>query len=107
MLRDRFFNAYQAVVKKKYIDPDTIISISSDIDCLDKLRAEVCSIPKKPNGAGKIQIVSKEDLKKKPYELPSPNLFDSVMMAWDVPEIQNDAIIDDDEYHHHANSWMN
>lgn len=86
-LHDRFYNAYLAVEKGQYIDPDKMISLSSEIECLDQLRAEVCRIPKKPNGNGKIQIMSKEEMKKKPYELPSPNLADSLMMSLDTPQI--------------------
>jgi phage terminase large subunit len=88
-LADRFYNAYQAVEKGKYIDPDTLISISSDIECIDELRAEICKIPRKDTGNGKIQILSKVDMAKKPYELPSPNLADSLMMSLDVPDIGN------------------
>ena len=93
-LRDRFYNTYLSVVKGQYVDPDKMISLSSDIECLDQLRAEVCRIPKKPNGNGKIQIMSKDDMKKKPYEIPSPNLADSLMMALDAPNISNTASIE-------------
>ena len=79
-LRDRFYNTYRAVVKGEYIDPDTMISLSSDIDCLDQLRAEVCRIPKKPNGNGLIQIMSKDDMLRI-HKIPSPNLADSLMMS--------------------------
>jgi phage terminase, large subunit, PBSX family len=78
-LADRFYNTYRAIEKGVYINPDDLISLSSDIECLKKLRAELCSIPLKPGG--KIQILSKEEMKKKPYNLPSPNLADSVMMS--------------------------
>lgn len=91
-LRDRFYNTYLAVVKGQYIDPDLMISLSSDIDCLDQLRAEVCRIPQKPNGNGKIQILSKEEMKRKPYELASPNLADSLMMSLDTPQINNTVV---------------
>lgn len=79
-LRDKFYATYRAVVKGDYIDPDKMISLSSDIKCLDQLRAEVCRIPLKRNDNSKIQIMSKLEMSKKPYELPSPNLADSLMM---------------------------
>jgi len=79
-LRDRFYNTYRAVKKNEYVDPDTIISLSSEIDCLDQLRAEVCRIPKKPNGNGLIQIMSKDDMLRI-HKIPSPNLADSLMMS--------------------------
>ena len=79
-LRDRFYATYRAIVKGDYIDPDKMISLSSDIKCIDQLRAEVCRIPLKRNDNSKIQIMSKLEMSKKPYELPSPNLADSLMM---------------------------
>lgn len=83
-LANRFHNSYKAVVQGKYVNPDELISISSDIECINELRAEVCKIPRKDTGNGKIQILSKVDMAKKPYELPSPNLGDSLMMSLDV-----------------------
>lgn len=81
MLRDRFYNTYRAVEHGEYKDPDTLISLSSDIDCLQKLRSEICRIPRKPNGNGLIQIMSKDEMKSK-YKIKSPNLADSLMQAF-------------------------
>jgi phage terminase large subunit len=80
-LRDRCFKTWQAVTKGMYHNPDDLISFASDIEDLPLLRAEVCGIPKKDNGAGKIQIVAKQDMKKNPYNLESPNMADCVMMS--------------------------
>lgn len=80
-MRDRFYNTYRAVEKKEYVDPNDMISISSDIEYLSELRAEVCRIPRKDTGNGLIQILSKVDMKKKPYEIESPNMADSLMMS--------------------------
>jgi len=91
-LRDRFYNTYLSVVKNQYINPDDMISLSSSIECLDKLRTEVCKIPRKPSGNGKIQILSKIEMKK--LEIPSPNLADSLMMSLDAPNISNLANIE-------------
>lgn len=85
-LRDRFFNAYRAVEKGEYIDPDTMISLSSDIDCIEQLRAEVCRIPKKQTGNGLIQIMSKDEMLKK-HGIKSPNLADSLMMSMRPPSL--------------------
>ena len=85
-LRNRFEATYRAVEKGEYIDPDNLISLSSDIANLDQLRSEVCRIPQKRNNAGKIQIMSKIDMAKKPYELPSPNMGDALMMAMFKPK---------------------
>jgi phage terminase large subunit len=85
-LRDRFHATYRAVEKGEYIDPDELISLSSDIEVLDQLRSEVCRIPQKRSNSGKIQIMSKIDMAKKPYQLPSPNMGDSLMMAMFSPK---------------------
>lgn len=79
MLRDRFFNTYRAVVKKEYVDPGELISISSQIKSIDALRSEVCRIPKKANGNGLIQILNKEEMLK--LKIQSPNMADSLMMS--------------------------
>jgi phage terminase large subunit len=86
-LRDRFEATYRAVTKSQYIDPDELISLSSEISVLDQLRSEICRIPQKRNNSGKIQILSKIDMAKKPYELPSPNMGDSVMMSMFSPRV--------------------
>ena len=78
ILRDRMFKTYLAVTEKKWANPDELISFSSEITALRTLRAEICRIPKKPNGAGKIQILSKPEMKA--LKIDSPNLADSVMM---------------------------
>lgn len=79
MLRDRFYNTYRAVVKKEYIDPDLLISLSSNITKLNEIRSEVCRVPKKVNTNGLIQIMSKPDMAK--LGIKSPNMADSMMMA--------------------------
>ena len=84
-LADRFKATHRAVENGEYINPDDMISLSPDLDCLDQLRAEVCRIPRRPNANGKIQIMSKIEMAKKPYELPSPNLADSMMMSMISP----------------------
>ena len=85
MLRDRFYNAYRAVVKKEYVDPDEIISLSSDIEIMDALRAEVCRIPLKRQGSGLIQIMSKDDMLRL-LDIRSPNLSDCLMMSLAIPD---------------------
>lgn len=91
-LRDRFYNTYRAIVKKEYIDPDTMISLSSDISCMDQLRSEVCRIPKKPNGNGLIQIMSKDEMLNK-HKIASPNLADSLAMSMIIPEISESVTL--------------
>lgn len=88
-LRDRFYNTYLAVVKGEYINPDDMISLSSNIEQLDLLRSEVCRIPLKPNGNGYIQIMNKLDMAK--LDIASPNMSDAMMMALLVPKIIPDT----------------
>ena len=80
LLRDRCRRTWEAVKQGKYIDPDDLISFSSDIHGLDLLRAEICSVPIKPNGRGFVQIMNKQEMSSK--GIASPNMADSVMMAF-------------------------
>jgi phage terminase large subunit len=82
LLADRMYRTYRAVEKGEYHDPDEMISFSSAIENIQQLRSEICSIPEKPNGAGKIQIMSKIDMLK--LGIMSPNMADSVMMSLKV-----------------------
>lgn len=81
----RFYNTWQAVEKGRYIDPDEMISISSEIENIDEIRAQVCRVPRKRNNNGKFQVMTKLEMSKKPYELPSPNMFDCMMMSMYAP----------------------
>lgn len=77
-LRDRIFKTYLAVVKKRYYPADELISFSSGISELTALRAEICRIPRKFVASGRIQILSKAEMKK--LGIASPNMADAVMM---------------------------
>jgi len=85
-LRNRIYRTYEAVAKGKYRDPETLISFSSGIVDLAKLRSELCRIPMKPNANGMLDLYSKEVMKAK-FKLDSPNLADSVKMLWKVPKV--------------------
>jgi len=87
MLRDRFYATYRAVVKGEYIDPDIMISLSSDIKNMAQLRTEVCRIPRKHNGNGMIQIMTKEEMWTK-HKIPSPNMADALMMSMAVVNVE-------------------
>ncbi len=84
-LADRFHKTYLAVEKGKYQDPDEMISLSSDIENMAALRAEVCRIPLKPNGSGLIQILSKDEMAR--IKIKSPNMSDSLMMSLATPPV--------------------
>jgi phage terminase large subunit len=91
-LRDRFEATHRAVSKGEYINPDEMISLSSSIEKLDQLRSEVCRIPLKRTNTGKIQIMSKIEMAKKPYEIPSPNMGDALMMSMFRPKPKLEAV---------------
>ena len=86
ILATRMQKTYSAVVEKKYIDPDDLISISSKIPLIQKLRAEICGIPRKRSFNGKIQLMSKEEMLRK-YQRKSPNMADCLAMAMEMPII--------------------
>jgi phage terminase large subunit len=76
-LRIRFKKTYQAVIDgRKDIDLDEIISIPSTLSNLNKLTMELSQVTAKPNMIGKIVI------NKMPDDTKSPNLADSVVIAY-------------------------
>jgi phage terminase large subunit len=79
-LRDRVYRTYRAVAFNEYHDPDKLISFSSNIKILPKLRAELCRMPVKPNGNGLFDLYTKQQMKDK-FKFKSPNLADSVVMS--------------------------
>ena len=86
MLRDRMFRTWQAIEKGMYHNPDELISFSSKIKEIEILRSEICRIPKKDNGSGRIQILSKPEMKK--LGIDSPNMGDAVMMTLPVSAVK-------------------
>lgn len=84
-LKDRMYRTYRAVVHGEYHDPDKLISFSSAMGDMQALRSEICRIPQKRNGNGKIQIMSKDDMRRI-HEIESPNMADAVMMSLAIPD---------------------
>lgn len=78
ILRDRMLKTWRAVTRGEMFSPDELISFSSDIEHIDLLRSELCRIPRKYVPSGRIQLMTKEDMKK--MEIDSPNRGDAVMM---------------------------
>lgn len=99
-LRDRIFKTYLAVKKGRYYSPDELISFSSGISQLTALRAEICRIPRKYVASGRIQIMSKEEMKSK-LKLSSPNMADAVMMLQLPVDVFDDA---DEDYETPSNN---
>jgi phage terminase large subunit len=80
LLADRFRNTYDAITNGTQCAPDELISISSDIDELERLKAEL-SLPQKDyDGNGRVKVESKADLAKR--GVPSPDLADAFVMAF-------------------------
>ena len=79
-IRDRCFNTFQAVVNGKYHNPDSLISFDSSMQELNLLRSELCRIPRKDNGLGKIQLATKAEMQR--MGIDSPNAADAVMMSF-------------------------
>lgn len=76
-LRLRFLRTYRAVTQGREVgDPDALISLSPHIPELQKLCAELSQPTYSKTGAGKILI------DKQPKGTRSPNLADSVMIAY-------------------------
>lgn len=86
-LRDRFYLTYRCIVHGDHNDPDDMISISSNVPNIGKLRSEICRIPRKPNGSGFIQIMTKDEMKTK-HKIVSPNMSDSVYMLWGIDPVK-------------------
>lgn len=75
-LRMRFQKTYQAVVEGKPVDPDEIISLSSNLTCLGDLVEEL------PQARWSVNQVGKIIIDKKPGGTKSPNLADAVMIQF-------------------------
>ncbi len=91
-LRERCYKTWRAVEHGEYHNPDDLISFSSEIKCLQKLRSEVCRMPVKPNASGLFELYTKETMKTK-FQIASPNLADSVMMCLRLPPLLNNAAV--------------
>lgn len=95
LLAQRFYNTYRCVINGEYVDPDDMISIDSDgVDDMDRLKAELCRIPLKPNNNGLYQIMTKLEMKN--LQINSPNMADSIMMAMYTPPVHNTTSINFD-----------
>jgi phage terminase large subunit len=88
-VRDKIYATYLAVEHGKYMNPDDMLSISSKIEDLKLLRSELCRIPRKYNATGKIQIMTKQEMRK--LKIQSPNVSDSLMMSMIPVDLMTDA----------------
>lgn len=84
-LADRFYKTYLMVMKREIYPADEMISISSEIENMAALRAEICRIPRKHNSSGLIQIMSKEEMARQKPPIDSPNMADALMQSLALP----------------------
>jgi len=74
-LRKRFENAHKAAQGREY-DADQLISLPADLPYLQQLCEEISQPEQKPSATGKVMV------DKQPDGARSPNLADSVVMAY-------------------------
>ncbi len=79
-LRDRVYKTFRAIVHGEFYDPEELISFSSGMSCITKLRSELCRMPIRPNGSGLFELYTKQDMRRI-FKVPSPNLGDCVMIS--------------------------
>jgi phage terminase large subunit len=81
-LRDRFEATYRAIEHGEYLNPDDLISLSSDMPRLKLLKAELTRVQRKRGRSvsSLIQIESKQDMKSR--ALKSPNLADALVYSF-------------------------
>jgi phage terminase large subunit len=79
IVADRMRNTYNAVNKGLRYKPDEMISISSDVNYLERLKTELSTPKRDFDRNGKVKVESKDDLAKR--DVPSPNLADAFIMA--------------------------
>ena len=87
-IADRFRNTYNAINRGEKFKDDELISISSDMPHLEKLKTELSTPKRDFDGNGRVKVESKADLAKSTRiggSVPSPNLADAFVMAFASP----------------------
>lgn len=77
---DRLRMTHEAVTNGEKVDPDSIISISSDCSHLEQLLTELSTPHRDFDPSGKVKVESKKDLAKR--DVKSPNCADAFIMAF-------------------------
>ncbi|WP_169294725.1 PBSX family phage terminase large subunit [Advenella sp. EE-W14] len=88
---DRLRNTFNAVNKGMKYPESELISISSEIKLLERLKTELCTPNKSISKRGLDMVESKQDLRKR--EIKSPNLADSFVMGA-CPHLAVDSKLD-------------
>lgn len=81
-LRTRFENTYRAVVENIIVDPEDIISLSSSLPDIQKIRMELHQPIYHPATSGKLMI------DKTPDGMVSPNYADSIMILYSPSQVR-------------------
>ena len=87
-IADRFRNTYNAINRGEKFKDDELISISSTMPHLEKLKTELSTPKRDFDGNGRVKVESKADLAKSTRiggSVPSPNLADAFVMAFAPP----------------------
>ncbi|RKZ79604.1 MAG: PBSX family phage terminase large subunit, partial [Gammaproteobacteria bacterium] len=79
-VRQRFYNTYLAVTEDVEFNDDELISLPSNLDHLDVLKAELSRPRVDYDNNGRTKVESKLDLRKR--GIPSPNIADALIMAF-------------------------
>lgn len=85
LVADRFRNTYDAVHNGTVYPVDELISLSSDMPFLEKLKTELSTPRRDFDKNGRVKVESKEDLAKSNREggpQPSPNIADAFVMCF-------------------------
>jgi phage terminase large subunit len=84
-IADRFRNTYNAINRGEKYPDDELISISSDMPKMEKLKTELSTPRRDFDKNGRVKVESKQDLAKTTRDggpVPSPNLADAFVMAF-------------------------
>jgi phage terminase large subunit len=87
-IADRFRNTHNAIHHGEKYRDDDLISISSDMPHLEKLKTELSTPKRDFDRNGRVKVESKDDLAKPTRiggAVPSPNLADAFVMAFAPP----------------------
>ena len=80
MVRDRFYKTWRAVHHGDHYPEDQLISLSSSLNELEYLKAELSRPQVDYDLNGRVKAESKKDMKKR--GIPSPNRADALIMAF-------------------------
>lgn len=93
LIADRFRNTYDAIRNGTKYRDDELISISSSMPNLEKLKTELSTPRRDFDANGRVKVESKKDLSKR--GIPSPNVADAFVMCF-APEPQGQIKISSD-----------